>query len=69
MFTSFEGLGAVLPPPITHIWPLTFSARVSAVALGMLAMVMMESATGSYLNESVESTRITVGSNMLPPAV
>ena len=54
---------------MTHILPLQVSARVSAVALGMLAMVMMESATGSYLNESVESARITVGSNMLPPAV
>ena len=54
---------------MTNIKPLKLSALVSPVALGMLAMVMMESATGSYLNESVESTRITVGSNMLPPAV
>ena len=61
MSTSLDGLGAVLPPPITHIWPLTFSARVSPVALGMLAMVMMESATGSYLNESVESAMISGG--------
>jgi hypothetical protein len=54
---------------MTYMRPLKVSARVSAVARGMLAMVMMESATGSYLNESVESTRITVGSNMLPPPV
>jgi hypothetical protein len=52
MSTSFDGLGAVLPPPKTHIKPLKLTARVSPVALGILVIVMMESATGSYLNES-----------------
>ena len=46
MSTSLDGLGAVLPPPITNIWPLKLSARVSPVALGMLAMVEILSATG-----------------------
>ena len=46
MSTSFDGLGAVLPPPMTNIWPLKLSARVSPVARGMGAMVEMLSATG-----------------------
>src|SRR5215470_2012328 len=67
--TSFEGLGAVLPPPITYILSQKVSARVSAVALGMLGMVIMESATGSYLNALLVSTRIATGSKALPPPV
>jgi len=46
MSTSFDGFGAVLPPPMTNIKPLKFSARVSPVALGMLAMVEILSAAG-----------------------
>ena len=41
-------IGRGSPPPITYIRPLKLSARVSPVARGMLAMVPMESATGSY---------------------
>ena len=37
MSTSFDGLGAVLPPPKTHICHYV-NRRVSPVALGMLAM-------------------------------
>jgi len=44
--TSFEGLGAVLPPPMTHIWPLKLSARVSPVALGIACIVPIVSAIG-----------------------
>ena len=33
-----RGVRRGLPPPMTHIWPLKLSARVSPVALGMLAM-------------------------------
>ena len=46
MSTWFDGLGAVRPPPKTHILPPTVTARVSPVALGMLAMGLIESATG-----------------------
>ena len=52
--TSSEGFGGIPPPPMTHmgeqgaIGPANLSARVSAVALGMLGMVVIESATGSY---------------------
>ena len=55
MSTSFEGLGAVLPPPNTHILLLKLSARVSPVARGMLVIVPILSATGLYTNESVAS--------------
>jgi len=55
MSTSFDGLGATLPPPITYIWPLKVSARVSPVALGIGAMVPVVLATGSKLNELVVS--------------
>ena len=48
MSTSFDGFGAVLPPPITYIWLQKLSARVSPVARGIGAMVVMESATGLY---------------------
>ncbi len=53
--TWSEGFGGIPPPPMTHIageqgaiGPANLSARVSAVALGMLGMVVIESATGSY---------------------
>ena len=52
MSTSFDGLGAVLPPPMTHIWLFTLSALVSPVGRGMLTMVLIESATGLYTKES-----------------
>jgi hypothetical protein len=44
------------------------SARVSAVALGMLQTVVIKSVTGSYLNESLVSTSV-VPFQSLPPAV
>src|SRR6516164_4056335 len=64
--TSLEGFGGVLPPPMTHIGgaqPATnpsanFSARVSAVILGMLGIRLIKSVTGSYLNESFVYTSI-----------
>ena len=68
MFTSLEGLGAVLPPPITNMRPLKLSALVSPVARGMLAMVEIESATGSYTKELLLSW-IVVPSQVLPPPV
>src|ERR1051326_7487628 len=55
MSTSLDGLGRVRPPPMTYISPLKVRARVSPVGRGMLAMVIMESPTGSYLNESAAS--------------
>jgi hypothetical protein len=49
---SFDGLGGVLPPPMTYMKVGAFgnvqgSARVSPVGLGILGIVMMESAIGS----------------------
>jgi hypothetical protein len=67
MSTSFEGLGAVLPPPITHILLLTLSARVSPVARGMLAMVPILSPTGLYTKESVASIRRPPETDVPPP--
>ena len=55
MSTSLEGLGAVLPPPMTHILLLTLSARVSPVGRGMLAIVPIVSAAGLYTKESAAS--------------
>jgi hypothetical protein len=55
MSTSFDGFGAVLPPPMTNIKPLKLIARVSPVGRGILAMVLMESPTGLYTNESAAS--------------
>jgi hypothetical protein len=55
MSTSLEGLGATLPPPITNIWPLKLSARVSPVALGIGAIEPMVLPVGSKLNELVVS--------------
>jgi hypothetical protein len=43
------------------------SARVSPVALGMLGMVVIESATGSYLNESLVSTSVVPFRSLPPP--
>ena len=51
-----EGLGATLPPPMTYIFPLKVSPRVSPVALGIAAIDPMVLATGSKLNELVVST-------------
>ena len=58
MSTSFEGLGATLPPPITNILPLKLSARVSPVARGIAAIVPMVLALGLKLNELVVSTTV-----------
>jgi hypothetical protein len=53
--TSFDGLGATLPPPITNILPLNVSPRVSPVARGMAVIELVVLATGSNLNELVVS--------------
>ena len=44
--TSLDGLGAVLPPPITYMLLQKLSARVSPVARGIAAIVPIVSATG-----------------------
>ena len=62
-----DGFGAVLPPPITYIWLQKVSARVSPVARGIGAMVVMESATGSYLKEFVVSVRAPAVISLPPP--
>jgi hypothetical protein len=55
MFTWFEGLGATLPPPITNIRPLKFSALVSPVARGIAAIAPVVLVPGLKLNELVVS--------------
>jgi hypothetical protein len=67
MSTSFDGLGATLPPPITNIWPLKLSALVSPVALGIGAIVPIVLATGSKLNELVVSTTKAPWKSDAPP--
>jgi hypothetical protein len=64
MSTSFEGV--LKFPPKTYIRLQKFTARVLLVALGMEAIVLMESATGSYTKESVLSVRVAISR---PPAV
>lgn len=54
--TSFDGLGATLPPPITNILPLKVRPRVSPVALGIAVIEPIVLATGLKLNELVVST-------------
>lgn len=56
--TSLEGLGATRPPPITYIFPLKLSPRVSPVARGIAAIVPMLLATGLKLNELVVSITV-----------
>jgi len=58
MSTSFDGLGATRPPPITNISPLKVKARVSPVARGMAGMKPMVLVIGSKLNELVVSTTV-----------
>jgi hypothetical protein len=58
--TSMDGLGAVLPPPMTNILPLKLSARVSPVALGIAAIVPIVLAMGLKLNELVVSITVVV---------
>ena len=58
MSTSFDGLGATRPPPITNISPLKLKARVSPVARGMVGMKPMVLVIGSKLNELVVSTTV-----------
>ena len=55
MSTSFDGLGATLPPPMTHSWLLTLSPLVSPVALGIAAMAPIMLVPGLKLNELVVS--------------
>jgi hypothetical protein len=58
MSTSFDGLGATRPPPITNISPLKLKARVSPVARGMGSMAPMLLVIGSKVNELVVSTTV-----------
>ena len=58
MSTSFDGLGATRPPPITNISPLKLKARVSPVARGMAGMPPMVLVTGLKVNELVVSTTV-----------
>jgi hypothetical protein len=53
---------------MTHIWLLRFSARVSPVGRGMLAIVPITSPTGLYTNESAASV-ITPPEIAAPPPV
>jgi len=46
MSTSLDGLGGVLPPPMTYMLLQKLSARVSPVARGIGAIVPIVSATG-----------------------
>jgi hypothetical protein len=52
---------------MTNIKPLKLSARVSPVALGIGGIVVMESATGSYLKEFVVSVRTPAVISLPPP--
>jgi hypothetical protein len=67
MSTSFDGLGETLPPPITSILPLKFSARVSPVALGIAAIAPMVLLPGLKLNEFVVSTTKPPWKSDAPP--
>jgi len=58
MSTSFEGLGATRPPPMTYIWLLTLTARVSPVALGIAVIEPVVLVAGLKLNELVVSTTV-----------
>jgi hypothetical protein len=51
-------LGATRPPPITYMFPLKFSPRVSPVALGMAVMDPMVLLAGLKLKEVVVSTTV-----------
>ena len=62
-----DGFGAVLPPPITYIWLQKVSARVSPVGRGMLAIVLIVFATGSYTKEFVVSVRRPAVISLPPP--
>jgi len=55
MSTSLEGFGATLPPPITNILPLKFSALVSPVARGIAAIMPVALGAGLKLKELVVS--------------
>jgi hypothetical protein len=71
MSTSFDGLGATRPPPITNIFSpdpsLKGSARVSPVALGMAAIAPVVFAVGSKLNELVVSIKRPPWKSDAPP--
>jgi hypothetical protein len=66
MSTSFDGLGATLPPPITNIWPLKVKARVSPVARGIAAIELVVLLIGSNLNELVVSITVTPSQSDAP---
>ena len=67
MSTSFDGLGATRPPPITSISPLKAKARVSPVARGMAAMLPVVLLAGLKLNELVVSTTNPPWKSDAPP--
>ena len=62
-----DGLGAVLPPPMTNILPLKVSARVSPVARGIAVIVPMVLAMGLKLNELVVSMSAPPVKSEAPP--
>src|SRR5436853_7311616 len=63
--TSLDGVGNC--PPNTYNLLQKFSPRVLLVARGILAIVVMESAVGSYLYELVVS--VSVPGYSAPPPV
>ena len=66
MSTSLEGLGKVVSsPPRTYSLLQKLNPRVLSVALGMLAIVVMESPIGSYLKELVVG--VSVPAEILAP--
>src|SRR6266446_8165404 len=65
MSTSLDGVGNC--PPNTYNLLQKFSPRVLLVARGILAMVVMESAVGSYLYELAVS--VSVPGYSAPPPV
>jgi hypothetical protein len=67
MSTSFEGLGATLPPPITNIRPLKFNALVSPVARGIAAIAPVVLVPGLKLNELVVSINRPPEKSDAPP--
>jgi hypothetical protein len=62
-----DGFGAVLPPPMTYILLQKLSARVSAVALGMLAIALILFPPGLYTKEFVVSVRTPAVISLPPP--
>ena len=51
-------MGVILPPPITNIFPLKVSARVSPVARGIAVMAPVVLLVGLKLKELVVSITV-----------